>query len=281
MIEYQTFEFASAADGLRIRGSRWETAAAPVGSVVIAHGAAEHALRYERFASLLVERGFQVWAADHRGHGRSPGPKGLGDFGAAGWDGLVADLAAVVERARAAQPGRKVALFGHSMGSFAAQQYGCENSHRIDALVLSGSTAVEPTGGDPLASFRPNRHFEPARTPYDWLSRDPVEVDKYVADPLCGIEERPFDPRVLRGLLDPGRFVGMRTDLPILLLAGDRDPLNRRLTGLHELEERYRAAGVTRIDTRYYPGGRHEMLNETNRDEVMADLLAWLEAVLV
>lgn len=276
----ETFEFQSDVDAFALQGYRWPCLDAR-GVVVIAHGAAEHALRYDRFATALVERGYEVWALDHRGHGRSRGPQGLGDFGKGGWDALVADILQLVRRARAQTGTQRLTLFGHSMGSFAAQQLVLDHSGEIDALVLSGSGAREaPREGAPPPA-PPNAAFEPARTPYDWLSRDEAEVDRYIADPLCGFEAQSGRPRD-RGvsftrIMEASSFGGVRPDLPILFVSGDRDPIGRNLEGLHLLEQRYRAAGVARIDTRYYPGGRHEMLNEINRDEVTADIIAWLD----
>ncbi|MEJ2132607.1 MAG: alpha/beta hydrolase, partial [Gammaproteobacteria bacterium] len=252
------------------------------------HGAAEHALRYERFARALNAEGTEVWANDHRGHGQSPGPEGLGDFGTGGWTALVADMGQLIEMAREAHPNVPVVLFGHSMGSFAAQEFCLDGSTRIDALILSGSTARVPTGEGGSERRRPlagvNDAFEPARTAYDWLSRDEAEVDKYIADPLCGFESRGERRAMPRSdparLADPDVLRGIRRDLPVLLVAGDRDPINRNLEGLRLLEQRWREAGVERIDTQYYEGGRHEMLNEINRDEVTANIIQWLNDTL-
>ena len=275
------FRLISAADGASLQAYAWRGAEPLRATVVLAHGAAEHALRYERFARALGRERFATFALDHRGHGQSPGALGLGDFGRAGWDGLVADLGQLVEYARRAHPRLPLALFGHSMGSFAAAQLAFERSDAFDALVLSGSTALEPGVALDL-NF--NAAFEPARTPYDWLSRDPAEVDRYVADPCCGFEsqgERAVTPEMFaRVLFDPDAPRGVRGDLPVLLVAGDADPLNRSLEGLRLLERRWRSAGVKRIDTQYYAGGRHEMLNEINRDEVTRDVIAWLRAAL-
>jgi alpha-beta hydrolase superfamily lysophospholipase len=253
--------------------------------VVIAHGAAEHALRYERFARALNAAGVEAWAPDHRGHGQSAGPEGLGDFGEGGWDALVADIGQLVGMAREAHPGVPVALLGHSMGAAASQQFAPDGSHTIDALILSGSTARElPKEGEAPPPFEPNKPFEPARTAYDWLSRDEAEVDKYIADPMCGFETQTARRSAFRAnpftLADPARLRQIRGDLPVLLVAGDADPINNNLEGLRLLESRWREAGVQRIDTLYYPGGRHEMLNETNRDEVTADIIAWLNRTL-
>lgn len=276
--------FASKVDGFAIQGYVWQHPA-PKAVVVIAHGAAEHSLRYGRFARALNAAGYEVWSLDHRGHGKSPGPEGLGDFGEGGWDALVADIGQFIEMAKSARPGLPVVLFGHSMGSAAARQFAPAGSGMIDGLVLSGSSAVmgrREADGTP-APFNPNAAFEPARTPYEWLSRDPAEVDKYIADPMCGFETRTSQRNNRansRRLNDPEVLGGIRRDLPCLFLAGTKDPINQDMAGLYELQRLWNEAGVKRIDTLYYKDGRHEMLNETNRDEVTADVIRWLDAVV-
>ncbi len=278
----RTFQFLSAADGMEITSYIWR-ADDPRAVVVIAHGAAEHALRYERFARALNAARIDVWAADHRGHGATAGLERRADFGDGGWNALAADIGQLIAIAREAHPGLRLALFGHSMGSMAAQQYAPEGSQDIDALVLSGSTARDvPRDGEAPPVVDLNAAFSPSRTAFDWLSRDESEVDKYIADPFCGFDMRPprggrADPAVLA---DPERLRRIRAYLPVLLMAGDADPINRKLAGLRLLEQRWRDAGVRRIDTLYYAGGRHEMLNETNRDEVTADVIGWLRDAL-
>ena len=277
------FRFESTVDGFSLQGYVWEWPE-PKAIVVIAHGAAEHSLRYGRFARALNQEGYEVWSLDHRGHGQSPGPEGLGDFGEGGWDALVADIGQFIEIAKEARPGLPLILFGHSMGSAAAQQFAPEGSKAIDALVLSGSSArMGRREGEPEQAFAPNAAFEPARTPYEWLSRDPEEVDKYIADPLCGFETQTSKRRgraSAERLTDPARLARIRPDLPCLFVAGDQDPVNRNMEGLHELERLWAEAGVRQIDTLYYAGGRHEMLNETNREQVTADIIGWMDEVV-
>lgn len=277
------FVLRSDVDGFRLQAYRWPTARALEGVIVVAHGSAEHALRYSRLATALAEQGFETWAIDHRGHGRSPGANGLGDFGTARWDGLIADIAQLVRTARAEQRDAPLALLGHSMGAFAAQHFCTLHSELIDAVVLSGTTCFElPEELTEMPTFDFNAGFAPPRTPYDWLSRDEAEVDKYIADPACGFEAvaYPFSVQDLRNLSAPAALANIRGDLPLLLLAGDKDPLNAGLFMLQLLEQKLRAAGLEQIDKRFYEGGRHEMFNEINRDEVTGDLIDWLKTTL-
>lgn len=266
--------YQSRNDDWTIHAYRWPLAD-PRGAVVLSHGMAEHALRYERFAAALNEAGYDVWAMDHRAHGKTLGPDGFGDFGDGGWDALVDDIDQLVDIASAANKDKPVVLFGHSMGAAAAQQYAPIGSGKISALILSGSTLRDP--GEEIPPF--NKTFEPSRTAYDWLSRDPDEVDRYISDPLCGFEGQAVkngmdrtDPR----RVDLQRLGRIRPDLPVLLVAGDDDPVNRKLAGIDYLESRWREAGVRQIDRQIYEGGRHEMLNETNRDEVTANIIGWI-----
>jgi len=178
-------------------------------------------------------------------------------------------------------------LFGHSMGSFAAQLYLSKHSDLIDGVVLSGSAAVDllppvDPSGNAFEAF--NAPFEPARTPFDWLSRDPREVDAYVADPLCGFSVTPSSMASLFAALAPvlaaDALRAVRADLPIYLIAGDKDPINGGLARLAPLVERYRAAGIKDVTHDFYAGGRHEMLNETNRAEVVRNLGRWIDRVV-
>ncbi len=214
----------------------------------IAHGLAEHGARYDRFASALNRAGFLVFATDHRGHGRTGGDR-LGDFGPVGFDGLFAD---------------------------SADQYA--------GVVLSGSTALdvlaaglaESEGPAGLEAF--NAGFE-HRTGYEWLSRDESEVDAYVADPWCGFDlpdemvPSLFAPAA--HLADPTVLAGIRKDLPLLIASGTNDPLAGGGQLVELLGQRYRDAGLVDVAVTLYPGARHEILNETNRDQVTSDFIDW------
>lgn len=281
--------FRSDADGTEIVTWAWaDVPGSPVGAVQIAHGLAEHGERYARLAKALNAAGFLVDAVDHRGHGRTARGR-LGDFGTAGFEGLIADVAQFGGALRARHRGLPLFLLGHSMGSFAAQAALLEHSSTWSGVVLSGSTALDqlvaglaaapadaPAG---LEAF--NAGFE-HRTGYEWLSRDEAEVDAYVADPWCGWDV-PEDvipalfapaPR----LADPALLAGIRPDLPILIASGDADPLAAGGALVELLGQRYREAGVADVTVTLYPAARHEILNETNRDAVTADIVAWLRA---
>jgi alpha-beta hydrolase superfamily lysophospholipase len=270
-------------DEVSVAAYRWSGDAPARFVVQIAHGMAEHARRYMPVARDLIAAGAMVYANDHRGHGRTAGAvEKLGDFGDGGYDAMPEDMAILTRLIRKEQPGLPVILLGHSMGSFASQVYVLDHSDLIDGLVLSGSTAI-----DVFAKARAeaggtlNTPFEPARTAYDWLSRDPAAVDAYIADPYCGFQGRRRSASLGgQRAADPEALKRIRSDLPIYLFAGDKDPLNGDLAFLKVLIERYQAAGVKDVTWDFYPGGRHEMLNETNRDEVIAKLVGWINRVV-
>lgn len=277
--------FISSADGSQIATYEWPDAGdAPIGAVQIAHGLAEHAARYDRLALALNAAGFVVYATDHRGHGRT-GQDDLGDFGAAGFDGLIADVAQFGAAIAAANPDLPLFLIAHSMGSFAAQSVIVEHSDQYAGVVLTGSTALDVLAANLAQSEGPvgleafNAGFEP-RTGFEWLSRDEAEVDKYVADPWCGFDTPPETIPMLFGraapLADPQVLAGIRKDLPLLIASGSDDPLagGGQLVGL--LAQRYRDAGLTDVTFTVYEGARHEIFNEINRDQVTADVVEWL-----
>nr|WP_274388271.1 alpha/beta hydrolase [Salsipaludibacter albus] len=255
--------------------------------VQVQHGLAEHAARYRRFAEALTDAGYLVYAADARGSGRSARDgDGYGGWGEDGWLGWVDDVARLNARIREDEPDLPVGLVAHSMGSFATQQYLLDHHDEVDAVVLSGSTEVgwlvavldsdEPAD---LSMF--NEPFE-HRTGFEWLSRDEAEVDAYVADPACGWDAPPLaDIDTLAAAADPDRIAGIRSDLPILVVSGSHDPLAQGGPAVEALGERYREAGLEDVEVTLYDGARHEILNETNRDEVIADILSFLDRTLV
>jgi alpha-beta hydrolase superfamily lysophospholipase len=266
----------------------WSPDGAVKASVVIAHGLGEHAKRYDRLAKALNAKGIEVFAIDHRGHGESKlQGRDHGDFGEGGWNALCADTTALLEIARATNKDKPLVLIGHSMGSFAAQQIVQTYSDKLAGLVLSGSScndklveAMIEAGPQPSGFSLFNAPFHPARTDFDWLSRDEAEVDKYVEDPWCGFDLTDASTHSMlsegAALSDPNLISRIRSDLPVLLMAGDKDPLNAELALLHLLKERWQEAGIARIDTQFYEGARHEILNEINREEVTDALVDWI-----
>jgi alpha-beta hydrolase superfamily lysophospholipase len=275
-------------DGTPIFAYRWSGDAPVRGILQVAHGMGEHALRYREPLTPIIESGIVVYANDHRGHGRTaPDAGALGDFGPAGFAALASDMAKLTDIARAENPGKPLVLLGHSMGSFALQLYLLDHSRKIDGAVLSGSAALDCLAagmntGQGLKSF--SAAIEKPRTEFDWLSRDPAEVDKYIADPLCGFSATEASQAgmfaALMRTFDPQALKAVRGDLPLYIFAGDRDPVNGNLAWLLPLADRYRAAGVKNLQTKFYKDGRHEMLNETNRADVVRDLAGWIDAVI-
>jgi alpha-beta hydrolase superfamily lysophospholipase len=287
---------------------RWDAVADPLAAVHVLHGMSEHAGRYAGLAQALNAAGFVVWAHDHRGHGRNPtSPVGLGHFADQdGWRLVVDDAWRVSAALRDAYPGRPLVLVAHSMGSFIAQTLLPEHGADYRAVVLVGTggpPGVAEQAGRAVARvqraalgarapgtwlvalvFGPyNRQFAPTRTPLDWLSRDEREVDAYLADPLCGV---PLTAQSWCDFLDgrgalatKDQLARIPKDLPIRLLAGERDPVGGNGRGPQRLVEAYRAAGLGEVSLRLYPGARHEIFNETNRAEVFAELVAWLTGV--
>ena len=277
-----------AADGATLRGHRWVADGDARAVIALAHGLGEHSLRYAPLADELNTAGFDVVAADHRGHGLTAGSEeNLGKFGPRGWEGVVDDYSRVVAKAAETRPGRPVVALGHSMGSFILQTYLLDHSDDVAAGVLSGSAALDelanlldPTVEVDLSLF--NAPFQPARTDFDWLSRDPDQVDLYVNDPLCGFGLDPDGVASMKAAAartaDPEALAQIRDGFPLYVLAGSHDPINIGLQWLEKLVDRYRDHGLD-VTAKYYDEGRHEMFNETNRDEVFADLVAWLDSV--
>lgn len=292
-------------DGFELVVDRRLPAGPPRAAVVIAHGMAEHALRYRRFAGELAERGHAVYAPDLRGHGRTAGDDAkLGWAGDDGWNGMLRDLQHVAERVRTDLPGAPLVLFGHSMGSVLAQRFAELHGAELAGLILSGSFGSAPNIGAGIAAAQAvrlvrgdrapsplqrtmfadfNKPF-PQRTGFEWLSRDDAEVRAYVDDPRCGFT---FSNRLmldmLRGYVETWKPANERkipAALPVLLFSGEVDPVGRQTQSVAALAARYRTLGLTDVETIFYPDARHEMLNETNRDEVVRDVLAWLDARL-
>jgi alpha-beta hydrolase superfamily lysophospholipase len=287
----------------------WQPVTSERAVLLIAHGMAEHADRYAPLAQFLGVRGFHVHAIDHRGHGRSAtNADDLGHFSDSdGWLKVIGDLQTAVTHVRNLHPGLPVVLLGHSMGSFISQAWAIEHGKGVDALVLSGSNHGSillyriaglvarlekfrqgARGKSALLEFLSfgafNNAFKPARTDYDWLSRDEAQVDLYVKDPLCGFRvSNQLWIDLLGGLVEITKVKNLARiphELPVYLLAGDQDPVGQAGKGVEKLAVKLREAGIRDVSVMLYREGRHEMFNETNRAEVFGDLAQWLKTHL-
>jgi alpha-beta hydrolase superfamily lysophospholipase len=271
--------------GVQITAYRWDPDGKPAGIAQLTHGMGEHALRYGPLAEALNARGLVVYGQDHRGHGATGlAGGGYGVLGENGWVELVNDIGRLTDLANSEYPNLPLLLIGHSMGSFAIQQYLIDHSDRVNAAALTGTAAIDLLApamnlDEPIDLSLFNAAFAPARTDFDWLSRDEKQVDRYVKDPGCGFSldlagSKSLFQRAVT-LAKPAEVSRIHSDLPLYIAVGDADPVNGGLTLLHPLVQRYREAGLTDITLHVYPSARHEIFNETNRDEVVADLLTW------
>src|SRR6266496_1726654 len=248
----EQFEFESG-DGLAIAFLKWGNSRDVRGVVQIAHGLGEHSGRYAELAETLTQAEFVVYGNDHRGHGLTAKPSGsFGEFGPGGFDQLVEDMVSLRVIAKNEHPGKPYILLGHSLGSFAAQQFIVDHGHSIDGLALSGSgtldglarVAQSVAAGEDLMKLM-NAGFEPARTQMDWLSRDHAEVDAFINDPLCFRSLKPESMEsfvaAFPRLADPREIRKVREDLPLYILSGGDDPVGQRLEGVRVLIDRYRS----------------------------------------
>ncbi|SDH44913.1 alpha/beta hydrolase [Pseudomonas abietaniphila] len=296
-----------ASDHTRLYVNAWMPLTSPRAVVMLSHGMAEHSGRYARLGAALTDAGFALYAHDQRGHGRTAANGVLGHYADRdGWNTVVGDLASLSASIGQRHPDVPVFLLGHSMGSYIAQAYLLHHSASVQGAVLSGSN-FQPVslyrsaaviarlerwrqgarGRSAIIEFLSfgsfNKAFKPVRTPFDWLSRDQEEVDKYVNDPLCGFRcTNQFWLDMLGGLQQISKksnLAQIDKSLPLLIIGGECDPVSegKRLKDL--------AGALTDTDhalvtLKLYPQARHEILNETNREEVTHDLLAWLEQAL-
>lgn len=303
-------------DGARLFLRRWTPPSPAKAALLVVHGMAEHSLRYEPLALRLAAEGFETWAADARGHGLTANPRVNGiDKGGLlghcadrdGFSRVTADINVLADAIKEERPGLPLFILGHSWGSFLTQAYIETHGDRPAGCLLSGTRGpggLKIAAGVPLMALlafvcgqrKPsslarsladgayNKYFRPNRGPYDWLSRDPAQADAFAADPLCGFNcSSGFYRDLVRGLRDihrPQALARIPKSLPIYVLSGSADPVGDRGEGPTALVNAYRSLGIKDLEFVLYPDARHELLNETNREEVMSNILLWLKARL-
>ena len=301
--------YRTMSDGISVAVHQWlpdnRSLARPKAVLHIVHGMAEHALRYGSFAEDACKRGFAVFAADHRGHGKSvSGADTLGYL--ADGDGFrraVNDQYEINGEIGQNYPNIPIVVIGHSFGSFVTQEYIEIYGHTVKAAVLIGSSGPGSgaRAGSAVAALNCffkgrrapaklmhklvfgayNKTVEGAETDFDWLSRSCEEVQKYIDDPFCGfVCTAGFYRDLMRGLNrihKQGAMKKIPADLPILIAAGSEDPVSDKCRTLKTLARVYKELGIQDAELKIYGGARHEILNETNREEVKADILDWIE----
>ena len=305
MIRTTHFHYPSARDGCSIHALEWAPEGPPRGIVHLVHGISEHIGRYDETARFLAEHGFLVCGEDHLGHGRTVTDGSYGFFAPEnGWTLAARDVRALRKLEGARHPNLPYFLLGHSMGSFLTRTYLILWPGTVSGAVLMGTgqepaplvalgkriSALEcrrlgPRGVSPLVHTLSlgayNRRFRPSRTPSDWLSRDPAEVDAFLADPLC--QSRPT-VSLFRDMMGGLQLIARRDQLarmdpsvPVCFLSGQEDPVGGMGRGVEQVVRMFQDAGCRDLSLHLYPGARHELFHEQNRREVWADLLDWLE----
>lgn len=293
-------------EGLDIYTYKWEdeNIKKPKAVIQIAHGMAETAQRYETFAKVLTKNGYIVYINDHRGHGKTA--KIIENVGhlaeKEGFRCLVEDMYTLTNIIKKENEDLPIYLFGHSMGSFASQRYIMDYSNNLSGLILCGSNGKQGIILN-LAHLIINREIKKygrrsksnkinnlifggkiirrnEKTKFDWLSRDKEQVEKYINDPFCGVVcSCGFFYDLVQGLKeieDKENLKKVPLDIPIYIISGDKDPIGKNGKGVLRLRDRYIKLGVKDVTCKLYKDGRHELLNEINREEVFEDIICWL-----
>ena len=305
MPEFTEFYYPSSCGSEKIRVLLCVPESRARGIVQIAHGVAEHGDRYRDFMRFLAENGFISAAGDHLGHGKSvSGKDGPGFFAERdGWRFVVEDMRVLHDILRKDHPGIPFYLFGHSMGSFLARTYLIDCPEDLSGAVICGTGQQSPflvAGGrffsglicrfkgpryrsrflNTLAFGNYNKGFRPVKTEYDWLSRNEESVKAYEADPLCGFVPSAGLFRDMTGgvayISNRKNLAKMPKEIPVFFIAGERDPVGENGKGVLRAFSSFRKAGMKDVKVKLYPECRHEILNELNREEVMADILNWI-----
>lgn len=293
-------------EGLDIYTYKWEdeNIKKPKAVIQIAHGMAETAQRYETFAKVLTKNGYIVYINDHRGHGKTA--KIIENVGhlaeKEGFRCLVEDMYTLTNIIKKENEDLPIYLFGHSMGSFASQRYIMDYSNNLSGLILCGSNGKQgiilnlahliinheiKKYGRRFKSNKINNLIfggeiirRNEKTKFDWLSRDKEQVEKYINDPFCGVVcSCGFFYDLVQGLKeieDKENLKKVPLDIPIYIISGDKDPIGKSGKGVLRLRDRYIKLGVKDVTCKLYKDGRHELLNEINREEVFEDIICWL-----
>ena len=305
MPSFQDFYFQSSTGRTSIHALKCVPDSKPRAVVQIAHGIAEHIDRYRPFMEFLADNGFVVAGNDHLGHGKSIRvPEEQGFFAEKdGWWRVVDDMDKLHDIMSNEYPELPYVLFGHSMGSFLTRTYLIKHPDKYDGVILSGTGHQSPAlvlSGNAAASVMAKlsgamgdgakldslafgtylNKIENPRTKFDWLSRDTEQVDKYIADPLCGFVGKIGLYRdMMQGIkfiTDKKNIAQMNKEKPVYFMSGDGDPVGDYGKGVERAYKAFCDAGLHDVFMRLYPGGRHEMLNETNKEQVYQDILSWL-----
>ena len=307
MPTFKDFYFNSSTGKNKIHARMCVPDAEPRAIVQIIHGIAEYIDRYDEFMSFLADNGIIAVGTDHLGHGKSIESEEQTGFFAYdnGWDYVVRDEEVLRLAMHENYPELPIIVFGHSMGSFMARTLLIRYPDAFNAAIISGTGnqgAALVNGGlfmgnlvtglkgahhyskflNNLAFGSYNKIYDNPKTEYDWLSRDEANVQKYIDDPLCG-----FIPScsLFRDMMTGVKFItnkknltAMNKDMPVYFMSGDMDPVGECGKGVQKAYNNFLEAGMKDVSIKLYPGGRHEMLNEVNKDEVYTDILAWLDS---
>ncbi|MCL6477112.1 MAG: alpha/beta hydrolase [Peptococcaceae bacterium] len=282
----------------------WDDVDAARAVVQIFHGMAEHAGRYERLARFLNTKGIIVYANDHRGHGRTAGsPDEVGCIGKDGFNNIIEDEFIITGRVKENHPDLPVVVIGHSFGSFIAQDFITRYGGDIAGVIFSGSAMIPEADVKPgiiIASIQKaflgerkksnffhklsfsnyNKKFADEHKEFAWLSRDQEEVKKYVDDPYCGaVFSIGFYYYFFKGLAKlhkPDKVSKIPKELPVFIISGSEDPVGGYGANVEKLYKMYKDLGMKDLEIKLYPGARHEVFNEINRDEVFNDVANWI-----
>lgn len=273
----------------------------PKAIVQLSHGMVEHINRYDAFAEYLLGQNIFVYGNDHRGHGNTGKEQGLLGYFAEedGFAKTTEDLYMITNQIKSDHPATPVFLFGHSMGSFLARNYLQNYSREIDGIIISGTgyfPALQSHAGKLLANLLPpkeesklmnalafgkyNKKIKPKNTAFDWLSSDEKVIQTYMEDPHAGfIPTARFFYDLMDGLItmnDPKQNRSIRKNIPMLLISGDADPVGNYAKGIWKTAHLYEKSGLEKITTMLFSEGRHELLNESNKEEVYSAIYRWI-----